>query len=185
MIQVNYALSQLRQLGVQILVNITASRSTFPISDANDWAGKWELWQHYYAEAFYLAREFDVQRFQMYNEPNIASGLTQSDYLQRLQLASDAVQSALAEVNRIYGKSLTPLLHAPVITTSTYNSWGQLVVTNRHQNFLDQTDSAFWLLQSYDYHQYSTEPLFQLRDDELKRILVRREILRMEISVGL
>ncbi len=65
-----YTCSSLRQLGIQILISIEASASTFPITSASDWAGKWELWQHYYFQAFYLGREFDVERFQMWNEPD-------------------------------------------------------------------------------------------------------------------
>ena len=159
LIQPAYALSQLRHAGVQILVCITASQSTFVIGSASDWTGQWELWQFYYAQAFYLARGWDVQRFQMYNEPDLNNSIAQTAYLTRLQLVSDAVQCALADVNSLYGKSLAPSIHAPVDTTSSYNGWGQLVVTNRHQNFLGQTDSSFWLLHNYDYHQYNSSPV--------------------------
>jgi Bacterial TSP3 repeat len=156
-IRVNYAFSQLRQLNIEITVNITASQSFLTITNSNDWAGKWELWQHYYAQGFYLAREFDVKRYQMYNEPDHpnANGLTQADFLQRLQLASDAIQSAIADVNAMYGKSLTPIIMAPVTAGSTYVGWGDLVVTNRHKNFLGQTDANFWLINKFDYHQYN------------------------------
>ncbi len=159
-IRVNFACSELRKLGIQIDANITASQSFLTITNATDWAGKWELWQHYYAQAFYLAREFDVQRFQMFNEPDHpnAGGLTQEDFLQRLQLASDAVQSAIADVNQIYGKTLSPLILAPVITTSSYTSWGQLVITNRHINFLNESNANFSLINKYDYHQYGATP---------------------------
>src|ERR1051325_5285835 len=152
LIQPNYLFSQLRQIGVQILVNISASPSPLVITNASDWTGKYELWHFYYAQAFYLASHFDVQRFQMYNEPDLASGLTQSDYLQPLQLASDAIQAAVADANSLYAKSLTPSVHAAVLAASSYNGWAQLVITNRHQNFLGQTDSSFWVLHNYDYH---------------------------------
>ena len=159
-LQPNLIFSELRKLGVQIDVNIGASQNFFFITNSTDWAGKWELWQHYYAQAFYLGRGFDVQRYQMFNEPDHSSagGLTQADYLQRLQLCSDAIQSALADVNSIYGKALVPKILAPVITTSSYNSWAQLVVDNRHVNFLGVTDTNFWLLHQYDYHQYNATP---------------------------
>ncbi len=158
--KVNYAFSQARSLNLKILVNISATFGSFTINDSNDWAGKWELWQHYYAQAFYLGREFDVNHYQMFNEPDHSSagGITQAQYLERLQLASDAIQSALADVNLIYGKSLVPQILAPVITTSSYNSWGQTVVTNRHLNYLGQTDSGFSLLHRYDYHEYNSTP---------------------------
>ncbi len=154
--RVNAAFSEMRQLGLRLLVNISATLGSFDIINDNDWAGKWELWQHYYFQSFYLGREFDVERYQMFNEPDHSSagGITTAQYLQRLQLASDAIQSALTDVNQLYGKRLTPMILAPVITTSGYNSWSAMAVTNRHKNFLGQVNTNFFLLNRYDYHQY-------------------------------
>jgi len=163
-IRINYALGAMHQLGIRICAQITASESRLPITGPTDWGGKWELWQHYYAQAFYLGREFDVERYQMFNEPNHpnANGLTQENFLMRLQLASDAIQSALQDVNALYGKSLAANVLAPVTSGSAASSytggWGALVVTNRHVDFLGQTDPAFWLVHTYDYHQYNSSP---------------------------
>ena len=159
----NYTFREMRKLGLKICAQITASESRLVITNDSDWAGKWELWQHYYAQAFYLGREFDVERYQMFNEPNHpnAGGLTQANYLMRLQLASDAIQSALADVNALYGKSLSPKILAPVTSGSadgSYAGWGESAVTNRHLNFLGQTDTNFSLIQVYDYHQYGSSP---------------------------
>ncbi len=156
-IRVNYCFRELRKLGIQICAQITGTSSRFPISGDSDWAGKWEFWQHYYAQAFYLGRTFDVQRYQMYNEPD-AVPVANDDYLRRLQLASDAVQSAIADVNTLYGKSLTPTVLAPVnagTANSDIASLGGLAVTNRHVNYLGVTDTNWLNLQRYDYHQYS------------------------------
>lgn len=162
-IRVNYALREWRTLGVQICAQITASQNRLPIADADDWGGKWELWQHYYAQAFYLGREFDVERYQMFNEPNHpnAGGLTRENFLMRLQLASDAIQCALADVNALCGKTLAPRILAPVTSGSAEGSfagWGDLVVTNRHMNFLGELDPDFRLIHTYDYHQYNATP---------------------------
>jgi hypothetical protein len=159
----NYTFSEMRKLGIRVCAQITAGESRFPIANANDWAGKWELWQHYYAQAFYLGRYFEVERYQMFNEPNhsSANGLTIENHLLRLQLVSDAVQSALADVNTRYGKSLSPRILAPVTAGSadgSYAGWGESAVTNRHLNFLGQTDTNFWLIHVYDYHQYGSSP---------------------------
>lgn len=51
---------QLRAMGVDILANITASPSRFPLASATDYANMWELWQHYYAQAFLLSRDHAV-----------------------------------------------------------------------------------------------------------------------------
>jgi hypothetical protein len=162
-IRVNYALDELRRLGVETCAQITASESRFPIAGPEDWGGKWELWQHFYAHSFYLARVFGIRRFAMYNEPNHpnANGLTISNYIMRLQLASDAIQSALADVNRLYGSNLVANIYAPVAAgsaTSAYPDWGRAVVTNRHTDFLGVTDTNFWLSHVYAYQSYGASP---------------------------
>jgi VCBS repeat-containing protein len=157
-IRVNYAFREWRRLGVQICAQITASESRLPISSASDWAGKWELWQHFYAQAFYMGRVFDVQRYQMYNEPDAAVSLTSDEWLMRLQLASDAIQSAIADVNALYSKSLVATILAPVnagTADSDIALLGGLAVTNRHVNYLGVTDTNWFNLHKYDYHQYS------------------------------
>jgi hypothetical protein len=159
---VNYALGKLRELDIDILVQATAKESHLIIADENDWAGKWELWQHYYAQAFYLGRYFDVHRFQMFNEPNHDGDLTSANWLMRLQLASDAIQSALSDVNSRYGKSLEPLVYGPVNSggADVYNGsgWGDTMVANRHVNFLGETDPNYWVAHRYDYHEYNSTP---------------------------
>jgi hypothetical protein len=157
-IVVNYAISNLQQLGVQIVIDSTATASKF--TNVVAWGDQWELWHYYYEEAFYLGSQFGVQRYQMYNEPD-DGGPTGTNYLTRLQLASDAIQSAIADVNTRYGKSLTAIMLAPVTAggvTSTYGSWGELVVTNRHVNFLGQSNANYSNVQKYDYHQYGSSP---------------------------
>ncbi len=148
--------SDLGQLGVQMLIVSTASASKF--TNVVAWGDKWELWHFYYEQAFYLGSQFGVQRYQMYNEPNAAS-ITQTDFVARLELASDAIQSAVADVNTLYGKSLTAQVFAPVTAGNAFNhysDWGLPVITNRHVNYLGQADTNFWLIQDYDYHQYGS-----------------------------
>lgn len=151
-----YLASEMQQLGIQVLVESTASASTF--TNMSSYGDQWELWLYYYEQAFFLGSQFNVQRYQMYNEPNDAS-ITEADYLTRLKLAADAIQSAVADVNSLYGTSLTARMFAPVTAgtaNSTYSTWGELVVTNRHVNYLGQTNASFELLQDYDYHQYGS-----------------------------
>nr|MCU0792133.1 hypothetical protein [Opitutaceae bacterium] len=53
----------LRAQGVDILMQLSAYPSSFPIASPDDWAGNWELWQHYYFQAYYLAWKYDVSRW--------------------------------------------------------------------------------------------------------------------------
>jgi len=153
----SYALGQYRALGIQIMVQCTASESILPITSSTDYAGRWELWQHYYASAFYYARYFDVTRYQMFNEPDHpnAGGITTTEWLLRLQLASNAIRSAISDVNSLYGKSLQPIVNAPVTSSQTYSPWGNVAVDNRHRNYRDIVSSSTWNMQRYDYHQYN------------------------------
>jgi hypothetical protein len=160
--QFSYALGNLRDQGISILVNLTASPSRFPISDANDWAGRWELWQHYYAEAFLLSRDYGVRNFSMFNEPNGWTGMTEPDWLVRYLFCSDAIQSAVADMNARYGKSLIPCIFAPNTANGAekYNSstdtWGRTAVINRHLG-IDGSSSTTWRnLHIYNYQKYTT-----------------------------
>ena len=147
------AITEWQQLGVDTLINISASTSVFT-NVPGSYADTWELWHRYYEAAFYVAQHYDITRWQMFNEPDL-NGETTSDYLGRLKYASDAIQSAIADVNTIYGKNLVSRIHAPVVTGGpSYSSWGSTLVSNRHKNFLGVTDTNFWLFQNYDYHRY-------------------------------
>ena len=148
--------SEMQQLGIQTLVVSSASASTF--TNMSSWGDKWELWLFYYEQAFYLGGQFNVQRYQMYNEPN-DGGPSASDFLIRLQVASDAIVAGIADANTVYGKSLTAEVCAPVTAgsaTSSFSGYGGLVVTNRHVNYQGQTNANFDVIQDYDYHQYGS-----------------------------
>ncbi len=167
-INLNYAFGALRDLHIDPLVEINRTNAvngadpsgvawdSLTTAPAAGWADRWEQWQHFYTQAFYLAKNFDVHRFQMYNEPNL-DDIQIGEYLERLQFASDAVQAAVADVNALYGKTLDPQMQAPVAAggTSVYNSWGAPVMQNLHTNFLGVVDPNFKLIDTYAYQQYN------------------------------
>lgn len=170
-----YAFGELHDMGVEPVVEMHRTNAAYPFAAAGTaagWGSRWEQWQHFYAQAFYLAKNFDVRRFQMYNEPNHSSNdISQAEYIERLQLASDAVQSAVADVNSIYAKSLVVQMHAPVTAggTSIFNEnsggdprdnvtgWGELVMQNLHTNYLGQVDPNFQLVHTYAAQVYNTD----------------------------
>ena len=170
-IQFSSALANLRDRGISILANITASPSRFPITNDGDWAGKWELWQHFYAQAFLLSRDYGVRDFSMFNEPNGWIGMTETDWLRRYRICSDAIQSAVVDMNSRYGKSLVPRVFAPNtangaekynttgVDEATTDTWGADAVTNRHLR-LDGTTSPGWMnLHVYNYQKYTTRQI--------------------------
>jgi hypothetical protein len=155
-----YTFGELRRQGVEILLQLTASLNAFPIADDEDWGGWWELWQHYYFQAYYLAREFDVFRYSMFNEPDhpAANGITPEQWLRRLRFASDAIQSAVADVNRDHGKSLSPRIYAPTTAGATgnpYLNWGRPAVLERRLRIDGQTYPDWVNFQTYSYQVYS------------------------------
>ena len=130
----------------------------------------------------------------MYNEPDQRSqeNLTQADYLNRLQLASDAIQCALEDVNRDFGKSLEANIIAPITagganeyfarldnsdTRDDNQGWGELVINNLNTNFLGQPDPNFQLVHTYGYQQYNqdgrryAEDLQFIQDETLNDII--------------
>jgi hypothetical protein len=160
---INYAnaFSALTGMGVDILVNITCSPTTFPLTSGTDYAGWWEIWQHYYAQAYLLSRDYGIRRFSMFNEPNNWSGMTETDWLLRLRICSEAIQAGVADMNAANGKSIIPLIYAPNTANGEgkYNTgtdtWGHDAVANRHLK-LDGTTSSSWLLMNfYNYQKYS------------------------------
>lgn len=159
--RINHAVGTLAGLGVDALMQITASESSLPIASSTEWRDKWRLWKHYYAMSFHLARRYNVRRYQMFNEPDHsnANGLTPENWLVRLQLASDAIRCAIADVNSLYGKSLVPLVYAPTSAGSTFDAtWEGFAFANRRTDFLGRTDSVVPLFDRYDYHHYDSAP---------------------------
>jgi len=160
---INYAnaFSALSGMGVDILVNISCSPAFFPLTSATDYSGWWEIWQHYYAQAYLLSRDYGIRRFSTFNEPNNYSGMTESDWLLRLRICSDAIQAGVADMNAAYGRSIVPQIYAPNTANGEgkYNTgtetWGHDAVVSRHLK-LDETTSSNWLLMNfYNYQKYS------------------------------
>jgi hypothetical protein len=120
------------------------------------WAGKWEQWQHYYAMAYYMGRNYDVSRFQTFNEPDLSS-MTQAEWLDRLKISSDAIRSAIADVNRDYGKQLVADISAPVVagTVNTIDTWGKTALQANRTDYQGNTVN-YDIFNTYDVHRYNS-----------------------------
>ena len=163
-IQFKDTFTTLRAQGVELLVNITCSPSVFPLSGETDYANKWEIWQHYYAQTYLLSRDYNIHRFSIFNEPNNTSswpGQTEADWLLRLRICSDAIQAAVADVNTKFNKTLVAQIYAPNTASGKekYNTpgatWGSVAVANRHLRLSGATDPSWLLFQFYNYQKYS------------------------------
>ena len=118
-----YALEELKKLKIEPVLQINERRFV------DTWKDKWEHWQRYYALAYYAARKGNTAMFAMQNEPNHKESgpMKISTWLLGLQIASDAVKCAVADVNKKYNTHLDPKFVAPI--TAGYNTdWWAYVV---------------------------------------------------------
>jgi hypothetical protein len=151
-INLDYVLGQLQQKGVNVLLQTTRSTAY----DYTGWGGKWEQWKWYYTIAYWAAKNYGVQAYQMYNEPDLA-GISIAEWTDRMKVASDAIHAAIADVDADFGKSLTADVYAPVAagTTSTIDTWGKSALNGNRTDF-EGNATSYDLFDTYDVHRYNS-----------------------------
>jgi len=169
-IQLKTAEDSMRSLGIKPLIVMTRSPASYtwpaaPSANSSaDWQDRWLAWQQWYAQAFIHAQYNDVENFQFFNEPDLYSTtngtLTQEQWVEMVQVGANAVESAIADVNRIYGKSLRPHVYGPVTTgpDTAAGGWGDLLIRNRANQFISGSSASYQLFDHYDYHNYGSSP---------------------------
>ena len=148
----------MRDMGVEVLATITAGKAL----DPNDWAGRWELWQHYYATAYVMSYKYGVRRYSMYNEPNHGNKIKEEQWLDLLLVCSDAIQSAIQDVNKRHKRSLKPEIFAPNTAGGApkYNDksqgrWGTIPVANLHRRLDGSIDKNWMNFHVFNYQKYT------------------------------
>lgn len=118
-----YALKETKRMNIEPVIQINS------IEFDKTWNKKWKQWLRYYALAFYAAKTGDVEMFSMQNEPNHRhSGPMKIDvYIDAMKIVSDAIYCALSDVNKLYGKNLTPKFLAPVTAGNNVNWWSAVI----------------------------------------------------------
>jgi len=169
-IQLKTAEDAMKAQGIKPLIVMTRSPASYawPASPAAnssaDWQDRWLAWQQWYAQAFVHAQYNDVENFQFFNEPDLYASsngtLTQEQWLEMVQVGANAVESAIADVNRLFGKNLSAHVYGPVTTgpETAAGGWGDLLVRNRHNQFITGSSAAYQLFDHYDYHNYGSSP---------------------------
>ncbi|MFN2438384.1 MAG: discoidin domain-containing protein [Chitinophagaceae bacterium] len=146
----NYALTELKRLKVDVVLQMGST-------DFEDsWENKWKQWQRYYALAYYAAKKGSVAMFALQNEPNHRnSGPMKLDqWIMAMQIVSDAIHCAVEDVNKKYGKSLTPKFVGPVTAGNNPEWWaavGKNIRTDYHGKTLNKD-----LLQIFSTHSYNS-----------------------------
>ncbi|MFZ9127424.1 MAG: hypothetical protein ACO22W_12620, partial [Steroidobacteraceae bacterium] len=109
-----------------------------------------------------LSRDYQVRRFSMFNEPNGWSpAITVEDWALRLRVCSDAIQSAVADMNSRYGRALSVEVLAPNTANGAtkYDDpadyWGRQAITERGQGIWSVAPPDWSNLHVYNYQKYS------------------------------
>ena len=185
------SLQALRDADIELLATITCPYSFLLLeSDGRtNWSQAWRFWEAYYAQAYQLARQHQVRRFQLFNEPNHreSKNLTQQEYRARMAIGCDAIQAALADASRDGGKKLEPLISAPctagisVFTTTGKPEarddrigWGELSMRDRHVHINGKTNPGYDQFQQYAVQHYSGNPVSWLEQLEKLYALIRQ-----------
>ena len=135
----SYALTELKRLGVDVVLQINST------DFKNDWDNKWMQWQRYYALAYYAAKTGNVTMFATQNEPNHRNSgpMKLDDWIMAMQIVSDAVHSAVEDVNKKYGKHLEAKFVGPV-TAGNNPEWWAAVAKNIHAAAYPVQHGFYW-----------------------------------------
>jgi hypothetical protein len=162
----SYVLTELKRLGVDPLLQISSTDFN------NTWSNKWQQWQRFYALAYYAAKTGDVTMFAMQNEPNHkASGPMKLDqWIGGMQIVSDALTSAIEDVNKNYGKHLKARMVGPV-TAGNNPEWWAAVAKNLRTDYHGKTIDHD-LLGIFSTHSYNSPAAgYETRVSNIRKIL--------------
>ena len=169
------SLRALRKSKIELLATITCPYAfkLLKSDGKTNWSNAWSFWEAYYAEAYQLAAQHQVRRYQLFNEPNHkeSAKLTQEEYAARMVIGTDAIQAALSDAAQATKTDLPPLISAPC-TAGISNfkrsgkpderdstiGWGELSMRDRHRRIDGKEDSAYDQFQQYAIQHYSTNP---------------------------
>jgi hypothetical protein len=169
------SLHALREAKIEILATITCPYAfkLLQLDGKTNWSNAWSFWEAYYAEAYQLAAQHQVRRYQIFNEPNHkeSAKLTQEEYSARMAIGTDAIQAALSDASQSTKTALLPLISAPC--TAGINNfkksgkpeerdstigWGELSMRDRHRRIDGKEDPNYDQFQQYAVQHYSTNP---------------------------
>jgi len=169
------SLRSLRESKIELLATITCPYAfkLLKSDGKTNWSNAWSFWEAYYAQAYQLATQHQVRRYQLFNEPNHkeSAKLTQQEYAARMVIGTDAIQVALSDAAKATKIDIPPLISAPCTAgISNFKSsgkpderdstigWGELSMRDRHRRIDGKEDTAFNQFQQYAVQHYSTNP---------------------------
>ena len=173
----HHSLSEMRRIGLTPLVQINHNTRRYPFhleDGAPDWHGRWSYWRGVYLVALHLASTYGVERFQLFNEPDHPNSkhISQSEYVLRHQIGSDALHAAIADAGRDAGRPLSLRIGAPVTagllvfekrsgrpdTRDLEVGWGELITRHRTDLFPGRGEDYGSLYNVYSFQAYGRDP---------------------------
>jgi hypothetical protein len=173
-----YALTEAKRLGIQPVLQINSR--DFDVT----WSNKWQQWQRYYSLAYHAAKIGDVEMFAMQNEPNHrhSGPMKLEDWIAGMQIVSDAVHSAIVDINKKYDKNLKAKFVGPVTAGQNTDWWATIaknIRTDYHGNTVDHD-----LVDVFSTHSYNSPASgYSTRVDNIRKILVENHPEKKSIPI--
>lgn len=163
---IKYVLGEFERL------NITPVAMLHSTSWNDSWAEKWQQWQKYYAMTFIMSQLGDVEMYAFVNEPNHSNqNMDVETYIRALKIASDAIRTAIEDVNRLKGKHLTAHVIAPGTAGSPEGLYGQQTMQNLYTDYHDRK-VASPIFDTFANQQYSNpDNFFGEQVDKMKTMM--------------
>lgn len=150
--QMTYEFGICKKLGIEV-VNETGSKD-WP----NDWMNNYRNWLQIYGTTYHLAKHFDVAVHQFGNEPDGYVGKKPAEEIAlKFQLTSDAIHSAIEDVNRNHKKNLVAGFAAPVLAGNACADTARIMMRNLRTDYHGRKMDRD-LVQFYDRHRYCDRP---------------------------
>ncbi len=143
-----YEHSVLKELG------ITVVNETGPKDWPNDWENNFRNWAMTYMATYYLAKYYDVEVHQYGNEPDgYLNKYPDETIALKLQLVADAINCAIADVNRRFNKDLKAEYAAPVLASDPRSRVARVMMRNLRTDYRGRKMDRD-LVQYYNRHRY-------------------------------
>lgn len=173
-----YVLAELKRLNVDPLLQINNTKFD------DNWTNKFQQWLRFYAIAYYAAKTSGVNMYAMQNEPNhkAAGPMQPETWLRGLQIASDAVHTAINDVNVKYQTNIKARFVAPI--TAGYNTdWWALAMKHIRENYKGETtkNDLFSIFSTHSYNQPASG--YRTRVSDIRKVLVENHPLHDTLPI--
>ncbi len=174
----NYALNELKKLRIDVILQINERNFE------DTWQHKWLKWQQFYTLAYYAAKTGDVSMYALQNEPNhrAAGPMQLETWTRGLQIASDAIRSAVEDVNKHHHKSLKARLVAPVTAGNNTDWWAYVVGHIRDgYNGKKLNHDLFDVFSTHSYNQPAIG--YQTRVSDIREVIRKNHPVNNELPI--